>query len=161
MSNFPFNTDYNIIESWIEIQINNSYKFFLEARINSLWTKSLECRGKYRRDLSKIVVFFFRWKDSRVFYRHPIQLAVSSRPIYPRYDLNWIFSKAPSRVNFHPFAGLSPPIDWPSSRNCRKIDTPTDKIADYRVGDRRKEEIVDYQFSICIGIFFPIEIRSR
>lgn len=157
MSNFPFNTDYNIIESWIEIQINNSYKFFLEARINSLWTKSLECRGKYQRSL-----FFFFFFDERIVgFSIDIQLAVSSRPIYPRYDLNWIFSKAPSRVNFHPFAGLSPPIDWPSSRNCRKIDTPTDKIADYRVGDRRKEEIVDYQFSICIGIFFPIEIRSR
>lgn len=104
---------------------------------------------------------FFFFDERIVEFSIDIQLAVSSRPIYPRYDLNWIFSKAPSRVNFHPFAGLSPPIDWPSSRNCRKIDTPTDKIADYRVGDRRKEEIVDYQFSICIGIFFPIEIRSR
>lgn len=106
-------------------------------------------------------LFFFFFDERIVGFSIDIQLAVSSRPIYPRYDLNWIFSKAPSRVNFHPFAGLSPPIDWPSSRNCRKIDTPTDKIADYRVGDRRKEEIVDYQFSICIGIFFPIEIRSR
>lgn len=146
----------------MEIQINNPYKFFLQAirRINSLFGRNHECHGKYRRNLSKIVVFFF-FDERIVGFSIDIQLAVSSRPIYPRYDLNWIFSKAPSRVNFHPFAGLSPPIDWPTSRNCRKIDTPTDKIADYRVGDRRKEEIVDYQFSICIGIFFPIEIRSR
>lgn len=148
----------------MEIQINNPYKFFLQAirRINSLFGRNhssvvANIEEIYQRSL----FFFFRWKDSRVFHRYPIQLAVSSRSIYPRYDLNWIFSKAPSRVNFHPFAGLSPPIDWPTSRNCRKIDTPTDKIADYRVGDRRKEEIVDYQFSICIGIFFPIEIQSR
>lgn len=47
-------------------------------------------------------LFFF----SIVGFSIDIQLAVSSRPIYPRYDLNWIFSKASLSREFSPLRGI-------------------------------------------------------
>lgn len=152
--------------------INNPYKFFLKA-VQRIIQESILSR-RIGRNLSSVVAnieeiyqrsllffFFFRWR----IVGFSIDIRSNSRfhqgRFIPVTILIESFRKHPSRVNFHPFAGLSPPIDWPSSWNpvprtrLQKNRHP-DKMADYRVRssvENRENEIVDYQFSICIGIF--------